>query len=84
MKVLVDQDLNRLKVPVWEVFETLLARSDGLVGGLEILDRLDEVVVILLQFQFDGPGERTITGQRSGCFGEIAFRLDDCPESHPL
>lgn len=48
LKVLVDQDLNRLKVPVWEVLETLLARSDGLVGGLEVLDRLDEVVVILL------------------------------------
>ncbi len=48
LKVVLDQDLNRLEVPVREVFKALLAGGNGFVGGLIILDGFDQVVVILL------------------------------------
>src|SRR6478752_2598163 len=72
IEIVRDQYFDGFKVTVRQVFETLFARGDSFVDRLKVLDGLDQMVIILRQFELDGLGERPIPGQRGGCFRKIA------------
>ena len=76
-KVVLDEGLDGLKMPVREVLESFFTGRDGFVGRAKGLDGFDQVIVILVQFQFDRPNERGVPGQGGSGSGAIAFGLDE-------
>src|SRR5262245_47838013 len=83
-EALSDQRLEGSEVALGQGLEAPAASANRGVGGPELTDRPEQVVVVLAELQLDGPREARTPGQLEGGLLAVSTGLDQGPEAQSL